>query len=342
VNQASIAGEVYKSGTYPIADSGFTIRNLILAAGGMTDKASMDKIEIVRYEIINGVRERKVLSVTPAIAMSEPSVALLPYDEVTVFKIPQWNERKSIKLVGKVKYPGEYAIEEGDKLSDVLGRAGGLSALAYSQGAVFTREDLKKRQTEGMERQIKDLENRIIYQATQPVTAGQTSADKMQLVSLIGTLKEDINNSKPVGRLAIKLDADMQKFAGSSSDVVLKDGDALYVPEREDSVMIQGEVLNPNAIVYQASYSVNDYIEKAGGLKESGDDDNIFVVHANGEAEMYKSGLFASNVAIGPGDVIVVPMHISTYSGMQFAKDITAILYQLAVSVAALHTVGAL
>lgn len=342
VNQASIAGEIYKAGIYPIADSGFTVRNLILSAGGMTDKASMDKIEIVRYEIVDGVRERKVLSITRDIAMSEASVALLPYDEVTVFKIPQWNERKSIKLVGKVKYPGEYAIEDGETLSDVLKRAGGLTALAYSPGAVFTREDLKKRQMEGMERQMKDLENRIIYQATQPVEAGQTSADKMQLVSLIGTLKEDINSTKPVGRLAIRLDADMKKFAGSSSDVVLKDGDALYVPEREDSVMIQGEVLNPNAVVYQASFSADEYLAKAGGLKESADEDNIFIVHADGEAESYKSGLFASNVVVGPGDIIVVPMHISSYSGMQFAKDITAILYQLAVSAAALTTIGAL
>lgn len=342
IYQASIAGEVYKAGSYPIADTGFTIRNLILAAGGMTDKASMDKIELVRYEVINGTRERTVLVLTPELAMSDASFALLPYDEVTVFKIPKWNERKSIKLFGKVKYPGEYAIEEGDTLSTVLKRAGGLSALAYSPGAVFTREDLKKRQIEGMERQMKDLENRIVYQATQPVEAGQTSSDKMQLVSLIGTLKEDINNTKPVGRLAIRLDADMKKFAGSSSDVVLKDGDALYVPEREDSVMIQGQVLNPNAVVYQTSFSVEDYIAKAGGLKESADESNIFIVHADGEAQSYKSGLFASSVVVGPGDIIVVPMHISIYSGMQFAKDITAILYQLAVSAAALHTVGAL
>lgn len=342
IYQASIAGEVYKAGSYPIADSGFTIRNLILAAGGMTDKASMDKIELVRYEVINGTRERTVLVLTPELAMSDASFALLPYDEVTVFKIPKWNERKSIKLFGKVKYPGEYAIEEGDTLSTVLKRAGGLSALAYSPGAVFTREDLKKRQIEGMERQMKDLENRIVYQATQPVKAGQTSSDKMQLVSLIGTLKEDINNTKPVGRLAIRLDGDMKKFAGSSSDVVLKDGDALYVPEREDSVMIQGQVLNPNAVVYQTSFSVEDYIAKAGGLKESADESNIFIVHADGEAQSYKSGLFASSVVVGPGDIIVVPMHISIYSGMQFAKDITAILYQLAVSAAALTTIGAL
>lgn len=342
VNQASIAGEVYKAGTYPIADSGFTVRNLILSAGGMTDKASMDKIEIVRYEIVAGVRERQVLSITRDVAMSEASIALLPYDEVTVFKIPQWNERKSIKLVGKVKYPGEYAIEDGDTLSSVIKRAGGLTALSYPQGAVFTREDLKKRQREGMERQMKDLENRIIYQATQPVEAGQTSSDKMQLVSLIGTLKEDINASKPVGRLAIRLDADMKKFEGSSSDVVLKDGDALYVPEREDSVMIQGQVLNPNAVVYSSTMSVDDYLEKAGGLKESADEDNIFIVHADGEAQAYKNGFFDPNIVVGPGDIIVVPMHISTYSGMQFAKDITAILYQLAVSAAALTTIGAL
>lgn len=342
IKEATINGEAYKPGSYPIADKVTTIHDLIRAAGGLTEKASMDKVEVVRYEVINDSRVRKVQTIAMSEVMSADSPRLYPYDEVTIFRIPQWNVRKSVNIHGKVKYPGEYAIEDGDTLSDLLKRAGGFTNSAYVDGAVFTREELKVRQREGMERQIKDLQSRVMYIATQPTQAGENSGDKTQLVSMLGSLKEEVQKTPYVGRLSVRLENDLDKFEGSNSDVLLKNGDALYVPEREDSVVIQGEVLNPNAVVYSSAMSVSDYLEKAGGLKESADESNIFVVHSNGEAEPYKSGFFASNVVVGPGDVIVVPMYISIYSGMQFAKDITAILYQLAVSAAALTTIGAL
>lgn len=343
VKKASINGEIYVPGTYPISDEGVKLKELIALSGGLTDKASLDKIEIVRYEIINGVRTRKVQNITPAQAMSEDSPVVMGYDEVTVFKIPQWNERKSVKLLGKVKYPGEYAIEDGDTLSDVLARAGGFTRSAYTRGAVFTRDEVKKRQQEGLTRQIKDLEQRMLFAASQPTEAGQNPADKMQMMNLLGSLKEEAAKIELPGRMAIHIDPDLTKFENSINDIALKHGDVLYVPEREDSVVVQGEVLNPNAIVYNPEFGVEEYLNKAGGVKDSAAEDDIFVVHVNGEAEQFSHGFFsASKAQVGPGDVIVVPMQVATLSGIQFAKDITAILYQLAVSVAALHTVGAL
>ncbi len=341
IQKASVTGEVYMPGAYQISES-TTLKDIILAAGGMTDKASMDKIEVVHYDVINGVRVRKVDNVNPADAMSADAPRVSPYDEITIFKIPKWNERKSVKIMGKVKYPGEYAVEDGDHLSDLIQRAGGFTDTAYTKAAVFTREELKKRQHAGAMRQIKDIEDRMLFAASQPTQAGQTQADKMQMVSMISQLKEDVEKTVFAGRLAIFLESDLQKFRGSSSDVTLKDGDALYVPEKEDSVIVQGEVLNPNATIYKASYCVDDYLNASGGVKDSADEGNIFVVHANGEAEPYKHGFFSADASVGPGDTIIVPMEINTISGIQLAKDITSILYQMAVSVAALHTVGAL
>ncbi|MGZ8556378.1 MAG: SLBB domain-containing protein, partial [Sulfuricurvum sp.] len=341
LKEATINGEVYKPASYPISES-TTLKDIILAAGGMTDKASMDKIEVVHYAVIDGVRVRKVENLNPTDVMSANTPRVSPYDEITIFKIPKWNERKSVKIMGKVKYPGEYAVEDGDHLSDLIQRAGGFTDTAYTQAAVFTREELKIRQHEGAMRQIKDIEDRMLFAASQPTQAGQTQADKMQMVNMIGQLKENVEKTVFAGRLAISLESNPQKFRGSSSDVTLKDGDALYVPEKEDSVVVQGEVLNPNATIYHASYGVDDYLNVSGGIKESADESNIFVVHANGEAEPYKHGFFSADASVGPGDTIIVPMEINTISGMQFAKDITSILYQMAVSVAALHTVGAL
>lgn len=343
VYSATINGEVYKPGSYPISEERFTLRELINAAGGMTDKASLDKVEIVRYEIRKGERVRSIHNITPVTALSDHSPQIEPYDEVTVFRIPRWNERQSVKLLGKVRYPGEYAIEDGDTLSKLIERAGGFMPTAYLPAAVFTREEIKKRQREGVERQVKELEQRIMYTASQPTEAGQSASDKAQLVTMMDRLKADVNQTEFAGRLALHLEKDLRRFKNSQSDITLKNGDVLYVPEREDSVIVQGEVLNPNAVVYNGGYALHDYLDKAGGLKDSADNSSIFVVHANGEAQTFKSNyLFGSDTPIGPGDTIIVPMEISTYSGMLFAKDITSILYQLAVSVAALNTIGAL
>ncbi|OHD90702.1 SLBB domain-containing protein [Sulfuricurvum sp. RIFCSPLOWO2_12_FULL_43_24] len=343
ISEAIINGEVYKPGSYPIGDTDFLLRDLVMVAGGITDKASMDKVEIVSYEVENGERIRRVRNLSLIEALASDNYIIKPYDEVNIFKVPRWNERRVVKIVGKVKYPGEYAIEDGDMLADVLERAGGFSPSAYVGGAVFTREELKKRQSDGMERQIKELEQRILFAASQPTEAGQNSADKAQLINLLSTLKEEVKKTTFVGRLAISLDTDLVRLKKSDGNILLKDGDTLYVPEREDSVVVQGEVLNPNALVYNPSYSIENYIERAGGLKNSADSNNIFVVHANGEAEGIKSSyLFGSMTQVGPGDLIVVPMEIATVSRMQFAKDVTSILYQLAVSVAALNTIGAL
>lgn len=342
IQEVSISGEVFKPGRFKIDENGTTLKDIILASGNVTDKASRDKIELLRHEVIDGKRVRTIQTMTLAQAMSADSPRLKKYDEITVFKVPQWNERKSVKIYGKVNYPGEYAITDGDTLSMLLRRAGGVSRSAYSKGAVFTREDVKKFQREGMERQVKDLEQRILFAASQPTQAGQVQGDQTQLLAMLSTLKAEIKNTELMGRLAINLD-ELSRDPNSPSNIILKNGDTLYVPEREDSVMVQGEVLNPNAIVYNPAFDLDDYLSRAGGIKESADESSIFIVHANGEAETFKSNyLFGSSTVIGAGDVIVVPMQISTYSGMQFAKDITAILYQLAVSAAAIKTVGGL
>ncbi|MDD5716248.1 MAG: SLBB domain-containing protein [Sulfuricurvum sp.] len=342
-SSVTVNGEVYKPGSFKIDENKTTLKDILLAAGGMTDRASLDKIELIRYSIVKGERTRNVIEITSKEAMSDNSPRLMGYDEITVFKIPKWFERKTAKILGKVKYPGEYTIEEGDRLSDLIQRAGGFTDAAYLPAAVFTREELKKRQQEGAQRQIKEMEERILYSSAQPTQAGQVQSDKSQLFGMISTLKEEVLKTEFAGRLAINLQGDLTELSQSASNVLLKNGDALYVPEREDSVVVQGEVLNPNSVIYHAGFDIDEYIDKAGGMKESADSSNVFVVHANGEAQSAGKGFFfSSSTQVGPGDIIVVPMRISTISGIQMAKDVTSILYQLAVSVAALHTIGSI
>lgn len=343
IKQAVIIGEVYKPASYPISEK-TTLKDIILAAGGMTDKASADKIEVVGYEVINNIRTRKVQNLTVAQAMSDSSPLLTNYDEVTVFKIPKWNERKAVKIMGKVKYPGEYVVGEGDRLSDVLIRAGGFSDEAFLTGAVFTRVDIKKIQTDAITAQINELEHKATIIAATPkssTTGTVASSDSSSLMAMIGSLKEQAKTLDIPGRMTVHLDDDLVKLAQSPYNVTLKDGDALYIPEREDSVTIVGEVMNPSAVIHTTN-DAQVYIDNAGGLKESADESNIFVIHANGEAEKVSKNFYTANAKVGLGDSIVVPIKLDAYPTMLFVKDISSILYQFAITVAALHTIGTL
>jgi len=340
-NMAYINGEVYNPGKYPI-DSETTVRDLVLAAGGLTDKAG-EKVEIVHYIVEDGKRKRVIEHISRSTIMSENSPKVKNYDEIKIFKIPYWSEKKLVTIKGQVLYPGTYPIEEGDRLVDLIKRAGGFTDNAFIDGAVFTRKDIKEMQEKGLAREVKELEKRITYMAASPTQAGEKSGDKQMLITLLDNLKEEIKDINMTGRIVVKLDEDLGKLSNSPYNIILKDGDTLYIPPQEDSVVVMGEVLNPSAQIYNPDFTFSDYIERCGGLKESAGVDNIYVIHANGEAEKIEAGyFFMSNAEIRKGDTIVVPMKIDTISNMQLAKDITSIFYQLAVSAAALKTIGSL
>jgi len=338
---ATVNGEVYKPGSFNIDQNKTTVRDLILAAGGMTLKADQ-KIEIVRYSIKDGKRVSTIIAEDINHAMGANSPKVVAYDEIKLFSIPEWGNKRSIKLFGKVRYPGEYTIQKGEKLVDVLIRAGGFSDEAFLAGSVFTRADIKKIQTDAINAQINELEHKATIIAATPKSSASGSVasnETASLMAMIGGLKEQAKTLDIPGRMTVQLEDDLVKLAQSPYNVSLKDGDALYIPEREDSVTIVGEVMNPSAVIH-ISNDAQSYIDRAGGLKESADESNIFVIHANGEAEKVSRHFYSVNANVGVGDSIVVPIKLDAYPTMLFVKDISSILYQFAITVAALHTIG--
>jgi protein involved in polysaccharide export with SLBB domain len=146
--------------------------------------------------------------------------------------------------------------------------------------------------------------------------------------------------------VTINLPHDINVLRSSTSDIVLKDGDRLNIPTSIDTIMVVGEVMSPTAVIYDNDNdndNVMSYITRVGGFTPIADDDHIYVVHANGEAEKVDGDLFySSQASVRPGDVIVVPQVLVTSTGMKVAKDIASILYQFAITAASLKTVGAL
>ncbi len=328
--KASIRGEVFNSGNYLIDDS-TDINKLIKLSGGLTREAYLDNFEIVRYRIENGERKYNILKYSLSEAIKN-NLKIEEFDEVTIFKIPNWNDQESIFISGEVKFPGRYIIQKGDSLQDLINRAGGYLQTAFLDGAVFTRQSIQKQQEIRLKDSIRQLKQDSVYLISMPSSSEQASSEKTMLLKVMDSLISELADFKPNGRVSVDL---------KKSNFVLENGDELYIPTINETVAIIGEVLNPTTFFYVEGLTVADYLDKAGGLNHKADSDNIYIVHANGEAEAYNSGwLFGNSQNIKTGDMIIVPMRIETSSFMTFSKDISQVIYQLAVTAVSFKTVG--
>ena len=338
ISKAVINGEVNFGGEY-IIHSNMNLSSLIASAGGLTNKAYLDRAEVLRYKIKNGERTKEIVAVNLSQA---DDFILNDYDEVTVYRIPNWYERQSITLTGQVKFPGTYTFNDGDRLSDVITRAGGFTNNAFLYGASFERESVKRMQQQALKDAMMRLKKKLAIISSQPREAGEGQMDKADLSETLSVLTEQGSALTPLGRVTINLPSNISVLKGSSSDIILKDGDKLNIPTSNDTVMVIGEVMSPTAVIYDDDDDVMSYISKVGSFTPIADDGQIYVVHANGEAQQFGGDLFLSTQAqVKPGDVIVVPQMLITSTGMQVAKDISSILYQFAVTAASLKTVGA-
>lgn len=339
ISIATISGQVNLPKDYNI-NSNMTLNELIITAGGLTQKAYKSSCEIIRYHIVNDERVKEIINIPLSKANK---FKIKNFDEITIKTIPNWSERKSVTLKGEVKFPGTYVIEYGDKLADVIKRAAGFTNEAFLYGAVFSRESVKELQKKRLRESLVKLKQKAAAMGSVPKAVGQSDGKTMSdTANTIDSLSKEAEALQPIGRVTIELKNDIELFSKSSSNLSLKDKDELIIPSFNDTVLVMGQVMNPTAIIYDDD-DVATYLSKAGGLTQLADDDNIYVIHANGEAQKYSAGIFLSDsVNVKTGDVIVVPQELVTTTGMQFAKDISGILYQFAVTAAALTTVGAL
>ena len=340
-NKVTVSGEVFIPGSFPLSKRYTTIGQIIKKAGGLTKKARKDSCEIVRYKTVGDDRIREVFNIDLQDAIKH-GYRIYPDDEIKIFPIANWGKKMYVTLKGEVRFPGRYAVNSGEKLASVIKRAGGFTENAFVEGAVFTRESVQKLQEEQIKESLSKLKNRALALQSKGANVGEDQDAKNRMLMSIKELEKKADTIKPIGRISIHLYLDIERFAKSSYNLTLKDGDSLTVPGMIDTVTVIGEVLNQNTFVYKPGLSAEDYLEKAGGLNQSADDDHIYIVKANGEAYNYKRNFFKSSREIFKGDTIVVPLKLDAISNLKFTKDVSDILYKLAVTAASLKTVGAL
>ena len=345
-----IGGEVRVPGLYPL-EPAMHVSDLIRAGGSLEDSAYAGEAELSRYEVVDGKeRQTALIDVSlAAIRHNEPGadLELRPYDILVIKKTPQWETPGTIVLNGELRHPGRYPIQRGETLSSVLRRAGGLTDLAFDEGAVFIRDELKQREKE----QLEALSNRLQSDlaalsleavSTSAVTNGGGGGNAAQALAIGQQLIQQLRNTKPVGRLVVDLHQVVTGRQGAAGDVLLRNGDMLLIPKRSQEVTILGEVQSPTSHIYRAGLTRDDYIAKSGGTTQKADRKRIYIVRANGDVVSGgRSGWFrrSQSVDVRPGDTIVVPLNTERVAPLPLWTSITTIVYNLAIALLAIHSV---
>lgn len=326
-----LVGSVWQPGEYNYMP-GLSISDLIGMAGGFKFDADQSRLDLSRQIIKDG----NVSTIHKTLSFeTDGSFKLQPYDYIYVRQVKDAASFKSVSISGEVRFPGSYRIKDGERLSDLLERAGGYTDNAYFHGAFFVSEKAREIQQASLDKMIDDLEIRVQSVLAEQVhllsttNVAQPEAEQKALTGLVAKLR----NAKAAGRMNITL-APLASFKNSAFDFELQSGDSLHIPQKPNFVSVVGSVYSANSFLYQTKYVLGDYLYQAGGPTGTADDDNIYVMKANGEvlAASQRNGMFRNfnNTSLMPGDTIVVPEDLERIPHLKLFKDISDIVFKIA------------
>ena len=330
-----IDGNVHFPGEYPLTKN-MDLKQILDAAGGLEDRAFVEDIELTRKTIKNNKYEITRLSLS-GLNNETQSTKLQPGDEILIKAIEDVQKYAEVK--GEVYFPGWYPLQDGDTMSDLINRAGGLKETAFNKGAVFLREAIKKSEQQRLSNATARLQRELILGTTQ-VGLGTEIQTANSLAPVLEILDTSSEEDLAIGRLVIDLDAILN---GKYTDIVLEDGDSLAIPKEMQSISVIGEVFVPTSHLFNDEFEIRDYINLSGGTTKFADLNNSYLVKANGEiligSEANTGSFFrGARNTLEPGDTIVVPVETSQFNTFKAANDITQIIYQMALTAAAVNS----
>lgn len=283
----SIHGEVASPGTF-LFSKNMTIEDLLVQSGGLLEAAATTKVDITRR-----IKDPKSTSFSSVLGKTysfdikdglvvggEGDFHLEPFDEVYVRKSPAYRKQQNVVVAGEVLFGGNYAlVKKNERLSDLISKAGGITPDAYVKGARLIRK-----MTEEEQRRQADA----VRMARMGEGKDSISVEKLNISD---TYTVGINLEKAISN------------PGSDFDLVLREGDVLFIPEYINTVKISGAVMYPNSVLYKRGESLRYYINQAGGYGNLAKKKKAYVVYMNGTASRLKS---RDKKAIEPGCEIIV------------------------------------
>jgi len=335
-----LTGEVLQPGLYPIIE-GTSLQALLDAAGGITDTADLAQIELAREPGEQNASLPLRRMMIDLRSRNFNAVKLSPRDAVRVPRGFGDRDTGPVVLVGEFVRPGTYDIRRGEKLSDIIARAGGLTPQAYPYGAVFTRQSVQQTQQEGFARSAQQLEQNLLQVAAGMNVAGMNGAPNLGGAMAAGQqLAQTLKQTRASGRMVVEANP-VVLASRPDLDVLLQPGDLIAMPKRPNEVTVVGAVLNPGSLQFSSGWRAAEYVRASGGEQRFADGGRAFVVLPNGQSVPAGIGGWqAGGPPVPPGSTVVVPQDPSPYESWGFARDITQVLSQVALSSAALAVIA--
>ena len=283
-----IHGEVAKPDSYPYADN-MTLEDLIIQAGGLREAASVVRVDVSRrIRNPHSTVDNDTIGRTYTFSLKEgfvvdgtPGFVLQPYDEVYVRRSPGYQAQQNVVVEGEILFEGSYAMtSREERLSDLIRKAGGSTKNAYLRGAKLTRVA-----TEGEKKRMEDVIRLMSRQL------GEAMMDSLDI---------HVEDHFTVG-------IDLEKALanpGSTADIVLREGDVVFIPKSTNTVKINGAVMVPNTVSYIAGKNIDYYLNQAGGYSDNAKKSKKFIVYMNGQVTKVKG---SGKKQIEPGCEIIVP-----------------------------------
>ena len=328
----SVQGAVKEPGEYPLIRAG-GLSFLVQLAGGLEDGAYLKEVEVRR---INAGEDGASIEILNTSLSSESAFALQSRDVVRVNYLPDWNPDAAVGISGEVRFPGLYALRDGETIGSLINRAGGFSSEAFPEATRFTSKATKDQQQASARKLIERFQReqasrRSVSQAGEG-PAASTDADYTK--SLLASFQ---------GRLVV--DVPRILAGDASADVLLQDGDELIVPKLVESITVAGEVYEPGSFRFEQGLAFSDYLELAAGITDRARKKDIYVIEPNGAVvplENTKRQLFRfdrSVAGLSPGSVIVVPTNYDYEKPLDRYRSITSVVFESVASLAAFFSI---
>ena len=348
-----VVGSVNQEGSFPLYGKSRVIDILFLAQ--LNESSYMLRGEIHRRT--QGGLKILTFNLQEAIQGDrEQNLVLENGDIISIFKDPDLRDQGRVYLKGLVQFPGVYPFQRGERLWDVLERAGGIHNSGYLKAAIFSRESVRKRQIKVRDDYIQQEQGRLEtmkLEITQSETEEEERKRSLTGVEQVEGLVGKLSRVEVIGRIQLDFSGihSLEDLKNSEVNILLEDGDQLDIPPTPSEITILGQVYSPGTLLYRSDQRVSDYLSLAGGVSEFAHAQRIYILKADGSAIPLSSArrpkrslLYIKGVhkdsnnglsrQVEPGDTIVVPARLRIRSD-RFEKTLDAV-YKTAVSVGAL------
>ncbi len=341
-----ITGSLMNPGMYAIIPGQTRLSEIIERAGGLTTTAA-DIAEITRVTpTLNGPQnERFTVNIAQAL-QGDPmnNMTLEANDQITVMIIPYWKQQIRVTIAGEVVRPGSYSMFAGEKLSDLIERAGGFTPRAFLRGAMFTRASVAVQQRAALNRMADQME-RDLLQSMQNTASGAGTTNASALNAEYRRRRQLINSLREIdimGRVITKIDTP-NNIRNTAWDYTLEDGDTLTIPDTPLTINVMGAVYTSSTHIYRSDMGINSYISAAGGAVRSAHKRMVYLLKSDGttlrltrNTAMLSSKQWTAprgySAKIEPGDTIVVPVKYIDRQPVESFKDAVDIIYRVAVA----------